>query len=192
MRQGRPHEWYLPPPASEFVGGLARMQRCQQTGEEHRHSLAVEVLEKSGRLQLSARGYSMLPTLWPGDVLTIQAQTIEQTRVGDVVLFARGGRFFVHRIVCASGAAGEFITRGDAMPEEDGSLRSDELLGRVMSVTRCRRKVSVRTCSGVRRLAGLALAYSDCLRSLVLRAHSWLAPADPDWRAPRSTSGSAF
>jgi hypothetical protein len=117
----------------------------------------------------------MLPTLWPGDLLTIQAQTIDRTRVGDVVLFARGGRFFVHRIVRASGAAGGFITRGDAMPEEDGSLGSDELLGSVMSVTRGREKIPLRACTRLRRWAGLALAYSDRLRSLVLHAHSWLA-----------------
>ncbi|HXY49139.1 MAG TPA: S24/S26 family peptidase [Terriglobales bacterium] len=169
-----------------------RMQGWQQSGEEYRQSLAVEVLEKSGCLQLSARGHSMLPTLWPGDVLTIRTQTIDQTRVGDIVLFARGGRFFVHRIVRVSRASGEFITRGDAMPQEDGSLRSDELLGSVMSVTRFRKNVPVHACSWLRRLAGLSLAYSDRLRSLVLRAHSRLANAYPDGRARKSSLRSAF
>lgn len=40
----------------------------------------------------------MLPTLWSGDRLTIRQRSIEQMMPGDVVLFAREGRSFIHRM----------------------------------------------------------------------------------------------
>ncbi len=41
----------------------------------------------------------MLPTLWPGEVLAIEAQSFDRVQVGDVVLFAREDRFYIHRIL---------------------------------------------------------------------------------------------
>jgi hypothetical protein len=149
------------------------MQPGLQLREQKQQSLATEVLLKAGRVRLAARGYSMLPTLWPGDRLTVQAQTLDEIRTGDIVLFVRGHRFFVHRVLRAPGMAGGFMTRGDAMSCEDGSLGDHELLGRVVSVSRGGEEVPPPACSWGRRLAGLALAYSACLRSVVLRARSW-------------------
>jgi len=167
------------------------MQPRLQLREQQQQSLAREVLRKAGRVQLAARGYSMLPTLWPGDLLTIQAQTIGQTRVGDIVLFVRGHRFFVHRVLRAPGTAGGFVTRGDAMPDEDGRLGQDELLGRVVSVCRGGEQVPPPACGWRRRLAGLVLAYSDRLRSVVLRARSCYLNPSLDWQAPGSAADNA-
>ena len=41
----------------------------------------------------------MLPTLWPGDVLTVQSILPEQVEPGEIVLYMRQDRFFIHRIV---------------------------------------------------------------------------------------------
>jgi hypothetical protein len=41
----------------------------------------------------------MLPTLWPGELLTIQAQSLDQVQPTEVVLFSREGRFCIHRVV---------------------------------------------------------------------------------------------
>jgi hypothetical protein len=57
--------------------------------EHSKHSLAVEVLRRTGVLRLTAFGYSMLPTLFPGDLLNVHAEPLSAIQTGDVVLFAR-------------------------------------------------------------------------------------------------------
>src|ERR1700757_218536 len=121
------------------------MCSVSQNLEAHKLSLSVEVLQRTGFVRLVALGSSMLPTLWPGDLLTIQSTTVDQIRVGDVVLFARENRFFVHRVVRS--VSKSLTTRGDAMPREDGELGGEELLGKVISVSRRDGKAQVPRCS---------------------------------------------
>jgi len=83
--------------AQEFLASPRPMPRDIQSREHHKHSLATEMLGTAGTLRLAARGYSMLPSLWPGDVLTIEAQSFDWVQVGDVVLFSREDRFYIHR-----------------------------------------------------------------------------------------------
>jgi hypothetical protein len=151
------------------------MQPDIQSREHHKHSLAAEVLRTAGTLRLAARGYSMLPTLWPGDVLTIEAQSFDRVQVGDMVLFAREDRFFIHRILRKDTTAlgPRLVTRGDAMPEADTPVLPGELLGKVVAIEYGDGKVAVPVCSGLRRQVGLMLAHSGRLRSLALRWHAW-------------------
>jgi hypothetical protein len=55
-------------------------------------------------------------------------------RPGDVVLYARNGRLFVHRLAEMAGEA--VVTRGDALLEPDPPVRAGDLLGRVVSIER--------------------------------------------------------
>ena len=91
--------------AQEFLAPPRPMQPDIRSREHHKHSLAAVVLRTAGTLRLAARGYSMLPTLWPGDILTVEAQSSDRVQVGDVVLFARADRFFIHRLVRKVAAA---------------------------------------------------------------------------------------
>lgn len=151
------------------------MQPDTHAREPHKQSLAAEVLRTTGTVRLGALGYSMLPTLWPGDLLTIEAKSFDQVRVGDVVLFVREDRFFIHRILRKDDlAAGKYlVTRGDAMPEADTPVYPGELLGKVVSVESDDQAFVVPACSGLRRQVGLLLAHSGRLRSLALRCHDW-------------------
>jgi len=67
--------------------------------DQGRCSLAAEALRSWGTLKVRANGVSMLPTLWPGDVLTVQSVCPEQVEPGEIVLYMRQDRFFIHRIV---------------------------------------------------------------------------------------------
>ena len=89
-----------------------------QTRDQSRNNLAVEVLLKTGVLRLSAFGYSMLPTLYPGDILTINRESLSAIHPEDIVLYLRGGRFFIHRSLRSvlRGSESALVTRGDAMP----------------------------------------------------------------------------
>ena len=106
--------------------------------------LAGEVLRASGDLQIPASGHSMLPTVWPGDTLTIEPTSICSVRKGDIVLFARHGRLVAHRVVAKnSDQQGiRITTQGDAMIDSDAPIRERELLGKVRHISRAGKLVS--------------------------------------------------
>ena len=70
---------------------------------ESRHGLHgesfTESLRRHGRARLAATGASMLPAIWPGDILEVHATAPDSVQRGEVVLFARDGRFYAHRVV---------------------------------------------------------------------------------------------
>jgi hypothetical protein len=109
-----------------------------QTHDESRCRLAAAALRSWGTLTLRATGISMLPTLWPGDLLTVQFLEPEQALIGEIVLYMRQGRFFIHRVVKQGAALGEtaLITRGDCMSEDDPPVGRRELLGKITEVRR--------------------------------------------------------
>jgi signal peptidase I len=106
--------------------------------DEGRCGLAAEALRSWGTLKLRATGISMIPTLWPGDLLTVYSVRPEMTQPGDIVLYMRQGRFFVHRVVKRNHGLDEalLVTRGDCMPENDPSVGRRELLGKITEVQR--------------------------------------------------------
>jgi signal peptidase I len=106
--------------------------------DAERCSLAAEGLRSWGTLKVRAAGVSMLPTLWPGDVLTVQHVRPEQVELGEIVLYTREGRFFIHRIVSQdlSDDAMFLLTRGDCMSAADPPVGRGELLGKVIEVRR--------------------------------------------------------
>lgn len=97
--------------------------------------LAAEVLHSSGRLHLQVTGWSMLPTVWPGDTLVLDRKTAAEISEGDIVLFRRNRRLFAHRVIQRP-ADDQIQTRGDAMTAADAPISSDHLLGRVAYVIR--------------------------------------------------------
>jgi signal peptidase I len=109
-----------------------------QARDESRCSLAAEGLRSWGVLKVRATGVSMLTTLWPGDVLTVHSVRPEQVEPGEIVLYMRQDRFFIHRIVSKNLTQDEafLVTRGDSMSENDPPIESSELLGKIIEVHR--------------------------------------------------------
>ena len=107
--------------------------------------LAGEVLRSFGSLRFVATGWSMLPTVWPGDTLVVDRIAPHQVRVGDIVLIGRGGRLCAHRVVSTPADSGitHWMTRGDAMTAPDRPAIESELLGRVSYLIRDGRLVAV-------------------------------------------------
>ena len=100
--------------------------------------LAAEVLRSSGRLRLCATGWSMLPTVWPGDTIEIEHVSSEYISTGDIALFGREGRLFIHRVVGKDGDLDSLrmITQGDGMAHPDPPVAASELLGKVSIIWR--------------------------------------------------------
>ena len=137
--------------------------------------LAAELLRGRGTLHLKARGTSMLPSVWPGDLVTIQSVVDDEVVPGEIVLVLRDNRFFIHRLVerrlvqdCLS-----WITRGDAMPHNDPPAAASELLGRVTCFRRgnCgfvpNRRISV-----IQSALAWVLCHCGRFRNLMLHIHA--------------------
>jgi Peptidase S24-like len=139
-------------------------------------ALAEEVLKSYGRLRIMARGSSMIPTIFPGDILFVERDPLARLRPGHVVLASRGGRFFAHRVarLTALGGAPRVITRGDALRENDPAFLHEEILGRVTCVVRGQRQIEL---GGPDHLEGSrilrwAVQNSDVVAAGILWLHS--------------------
>jgi hypothetical protein len=157
------------------------MESDVQLRELQKQNLVAEVLRTSGTVKLTARGHSMMPTLWPGDFLNIETVSFDRVQVGDLVLYERSNRFFIHRVLQKSAGVESrrptLVTRGDSMLTLDPMVRPEELLGRVVSLERrSKGRVPIPDCSVLRRAFGMVLGYSDRLRSFALRIHAWRQP----------------
>ena len=145
------------------------------TSGEATSSLVAEVLHSWGTLQLRATCMSMLPSLWPGDLLTIRSQEFEQVQVGEMALYLRQGRFFIHRVVRKSILGGKpvLITRGDCMSQDDPPVGDAELLGTVTMIGRdgaC--LVPARRLELPSLILAHLLCHCDLFRRVVLRLHA--------------------
>jgi len=104
--------------------------------EQIKCDLAAQALKSSCTLRLRAFGFSMLPNLWPGDVLTIRSQNCAQCSVGDIVLYRRAGYFFIHRVVTKSESRDSLRVKGDWLPQSDPPVHAQQVLGKVVAVDR--------------------------------------------------------
>ena len=110
------------------------MEAFSDPGDLSKNELAAEALRSFGELHLRVTGSSMLPAVWPDDVLLIRHCRMEQAGPGDIVLFIRQRRLFAHRVIARS--SGSLVTQGDGNAEPDPLVMADELLGKVIQVMR--------------------------------------------------------
>jgi len=157
-------------------------------------ALAAEVLKTRGSIRLQAQGTSMLPTIWPGDVLAIESARCDAPKIGDIVLVVRTGRFFVHRLIGKRDLpiGSQAITRGDAMPQNDPPAAMPEVLGRVSVIHRGSWIViPSRQVTRVRRMLAFVLSYCSPLRGISLRLQQFCRGYSfgaPDGLRTRDTS----
>src|SRR5258707_2692787 len=88
--------------------------------------LAEEVVRTFGEVRLRVFGTSMVPSILPGDLVSIHRASLNDISPGEVVLFLRKGRLFIHRVVnrkvietTDSPAESCLITRGDRLRHDD-------------------------------------------------------------------------
>jgi Peptidase S24-like len=148
-----------------------------------RSELVVEVLRRENRQRVRAevRGESMLPALWPGDVVEIESCPREELRPGEIVLAQRDERLVLHRLLAGSGTAG-FVLRGDCVRCADPEYPAGALLGRLVRGAAERRDVpepgrwarSAAEWSGAKwsRAIGILFCYCSLARRVALRLHS--------------------
>jgi signal peptidase len=143
--------------------------------------LAGEVVRTFGRVRVRVTGTSMIPAVWPGDVLVVERRAVERIERGEIAVAERDGRLLAHRVIGARGngsgargtAGATLTTHGDSLLAADEPLRAEELLGTVVSIERGagarqpRRKLGI----GARMLAATARRSSMAARVFV-RLHA--------------------
>lgn len=114
------------------------VSRSGQNVESLKCELASEILRSTGQVRIRATGWSMLPSIHPGDSFLIRSTSEEASSIGDLVLFSRERRLFIHRVVgrIDGPEGGMLITRGDSMSRPDPPVKPAQLLGRVVFVLR--------------------------------------------------------
>ena len=112
----------------------------------------------------------MLPSVWPGDVLTIRRQRFDEWRPGQIAVFLRDSLghtgLVAHRIIGWTGSL--LLTQGDNLRRPDAPVSQEEIVGRVIAVTRNGRAVDT-SFTTARKMGAWALKRSDLLNRAVLR-----------------------
>ncbi len=139
--------------------------------DAHKLELAAEVLTSGHTLRLQAFGTSMLPSIWPGDILSVEPKSQQEFVAGDIVLVARRNRFFIHRLIEKHDS--RCITRGDSLPHNDDPADACDVLGRVSLIHKKNRTIvpNQRRPRFNRALAWM-LCHSGTFRMVALRLHS--------------------
>jgi signal peptidase len=135
-------------------------------------SLAIDVLRSAGEARLAVGGSSMLPSIWPGDVLQIHRVAAADLAVDDIVVFARENRLVVHRILSLNRECDDvvLITRGDRSPKSDSPVSASELLGKVKTLQRGGRKLLPHRTRWTRIASWILLRSELCTRVLLYLA----------------------
>ncbi len=128
--------------------------------------LFAEVTRTFGESRLKVTGSSMLPSVQPGDVLSIRQKSLAELNPGQIVVFHRNGGLVAHRIVEKIGV--HLITRGDSLRFHDRPVVEEEVVGQVISILRDGRPVDPRL-GWMQRAAGWIFRHSNLSMRIFLR-----------------------
>lgn len=96
--------------------------------------LAAQLLRRGRPLRIKARGGSMMPFLWDGDVALVTPTAGTEIVVGDVICYeAPPGRLFLHRVI--ERQRERFVAKGDALAFTE-VIDPPQLLGKVVAIER--------------------------------------------------------
>lgn len=143
--------------------------------------LVADVARSFDEVRLKVTGASMLPAVWPGDILVVERQNSAEVQPGQIVLCLRDGGLMAHRMVRRSGE--HLVTRGDSLLHSDPPAHGSEVVGRVTCILRHGRRISPEQ-SFWQRFASSILRRSDFTTRMTLRIGRLLRrlrPAEISW-----------
>ena len=118
--------------------------------------LITELLQDGYKVNFSAPGHSMYPTIMANETILVEPIDPGTVRRGDILLYRTNGRLVAHRVVGINMPAGNSISsnsnfdtpssafsfqpsftfRGDACPSCDAPVTADHILGKVVAIER--------------------------------------------------------
>jgi signal peptidase len=185
VRQDQRHIFQLPLVAQNFLMLESTSIAPRSSENAERSALVAEALRRSGdlpgRVRLRVYGLSMLPALWPGDVVEIESCSLENVLPGEIVLAQRDGRLFLHRFLAPCPPHG-FLLCGDSMPASDPRYPREALLGRLVGRVDQGSGVSARLLrpgfhAKWSRALGMVFCHCAVARRLALKLHSHGKPS---------------
>lgn len=105
-----------------------------------------ELLAQGYRIRFRPGGRSMQPAIRDGEAITVAPVRAEDVRRGEILLYGNGKSLIAHRVVnieVEKGKGRRFILRGDSCLACDPSVAARDVLGRVVSVEREGRHISL-------------------------------------------------
>ena len=147
-------------------------------------ALVEEVVRSFGKVRLRVLGTSMAPSVLPGDVISVERAELDEISLGEIVLFLRDERLFVHRVVSrdVQGETPCLITRGDRLNHNDPPATAAELLGRVTRIERGHRRLEPgRGLTGWNRFVARVLLGSDLATRAYLNFLARARAAEASW-----------
>jgi signal peptidase I len=92
-------------------------------------------LQEGKVVEITAKGWSMWPTIKPGTSISISKVELSELQPGDLIAFTRAEHFVVHRIeeIQRNGAY-TIYTRGDANLRRDEPITEDNFCGKVIGI----------------------------------------------------------
>lgn len=110
--------------------------------------IILAVLESGNSVELPATGYSMFPTLRPGDkVLVTPLDRGDLPKPGTVVIFSENDGLVMHRLIeIQKNDTGDLliITKGDSIKEYDKPFPQKQLIGVAASFKRGKKEHSLK------------------------------------------------
>jgi signal peptidase I len=149
--------------------------------EEHSTSgceLVAEVARRFGEVRLRVTGASMMPTVWPGDILIVRSCNTNEFEPGQIVLYRRDGKLVAHRIIRIQDDL--LTTRGDSVRHDDSPIRKCDVVGRVVALVRRGREVPFGLSFWRRAGAGILRRSDFCLRVAMLLAYRLRRPENEE------------
>lgn len=98
--------------------------------------LITELLQEGYKVNFSAPGHSMYPTIMANETIMVEPIDPGTVRLGDIVLYRTNSRLVAHRVIGIENEINDFVLRGDASLTCDASVKSEQILGKVISIER--------------------------------------------------------
>jgi hypothetical protein len=143
--------------------------------------LIADVARNFGEVRLKVTGASMLPAVWPGDILVIERRNSAKLQPGQILLCLREGELTAHRMIRRTGDC--LVTRGDSHLHSDPPVLGSEVVGHVTCILRNGRHISPEQ-SFWQRAGSSILRRSDFTTRMTLRLGHWLRrlrPTEMSW-----------
>lgn len=147
------------------------LKRTVENRQAVKSQVVADAVRAFGELRLRVTGSSMLPSVWPGDILSVRQCGIAEVRVGDIVLFERDSGLCAHRVVSKIRGTDQtcLITQGHQLPRPDPPVPAEELLGTITLIERGETRLDPRASLGLwTRIASRVLLHSSLATRLML------------------------
>lgn len=96
--------------------------------EIEKTKLLGEVLAEKGEITIQATGGSMFPAVVKGDRIHLRTCSLQEAKIGDIILARFGRQYCLHRVIKES----PFTTKGDALAQVDPPI--EEVFGKVWQI----------------------------------------------------------